>query len=80
MIWFQKMEYALSYWLQKTTEHSLGCVLCSPGCFSLYRASCLMDDNVMRMFAKKSEEPEEFVNHDLGKYYLLHHHYHLLYL
>jgi chitin synthase len=67
MVWFQKMEYALSYWLQKTTEHSLGCVLCAPGCFSLYRASCLMDDNVMRMFAAKPEEPEDHVIHDLGK-------------
>jgi len=67
MIWFQKMEYALSYWLQKTTEHSLGCVICAPGCFSLYRASCLMDDNVMRMFAAKSEEPQDHVIHDFGE-------------
>ena len=67
MIWFQKMEYALSYWLQKTTEHSLGCVLCAPGCFSMYRASALMDDNVMRMFAQKPEEPDDHILHDLGE-------------
>ena len=67
MIWFQKMEYAISYWLQKTTEHSLGCVLCAPGCFSMYRASALMDDNVMRMFAQKPEDPDDHVLHDLGE-------------
>ncbi len=67
MIWFQKMEYALAYWLQKTTEHSLGCVLCAPGCFSLYRASALMDDNVMRLFAERPKDPDEFILHDLGE-------------
>lgn len=67
LIWFQKMEYAISYWLQKTTEHSLGCVLCAPGCFCLYRASALMDDNVMAMFAKKPEDPEEILLQDLGE-------------
>lgn len=67
LIWFQKMEYAISYWLQKTTEHSLGCVLCAPGCFCLYRASALMDDNVMAMFAKRPEDPEEILLQDLGE-------------
>lgn len=67
MIWFQKMEYALSYWLQKTTEHSLGCVLCAPGCFSMFRASALMDDNVMRLFAQKPEDPDDHILHDLGE-------------
>lgn len=67
MIWFQKMEYALSYWLQKTTEHSLGCVLCAPGCFCMFRASALMDDNVMAMFAKKPEEPDDILLQDLGE-------------
>lgn len=67
LIWFQKMEYALSYWLQKTTEHSLGCVLCAPGCFSMYRASSLMDDNVMRMFAQKPESADDHFLQDLGE-------------
>jgi chitin synthase len=69
MIWFQKMEYALAYWLQKTTEHSLGCVLCAPGCFTLYRASSLMDDNVMRLFAEKAKEPDEYILQDLGEFF-----------
>ena len=38
MQWYQMFEYAIGHWLQKATEHVLGCVLCSPGCFSLFRA------------------------------------------
>ena len=67
LIWFQQMEYAVTYWLQKTTEHTLGCVLCAPGCFSLYRASALMDDNVMRMFAERATETNDRVLHELGE-------------
>ncbi|KAJ8307221.1 hypothetical protein KUTeg_015305 [Tegillarca granosa] len=37
VVWYQKFEYAVAHWLQKATEHVLGCVLCSPGCFSLFR-------------------------------------------
>ena len=37
MMWYQRFEYAIGHWLQKSTEHVLGCVLCSPGCFSLFR-------------------------------------------
>ena len=40
----------MGHWLQKATEHVLGCVLCSPGCFSLFRGSALIDDNVMRKY------------------------------
>ncbi|CAF4995987.1 unnamed protein product, partial [Rotaria magnacalcarata] len=61
------MEYAMCYWLQKTTEHSLGCVLCAPGCFALYRASALMDDNVMKVFAARCESPEDYLLRDLGE-------------
>ena len=25
---YQKFEYAIGHWLQKATEHMLGCVLC----------------------------------------------------
>lgn len=45
MYWYQKFEYAIGHWLQKATEHMIGCVLCSPGCFSLFRAKgkvCLL--------------------------------------
>ena len=48
MQWYQMFEYAIGHWLQKATEHVMGCVLCSPGCFSLFRAEAIMDENVMR--------------------------------
>ena len=47
---YQVFEYAVGHWLQKATEHVLGCVLCSPGCFSLFRAKAIMDDNVMAKY------------------------------
>uniref|UniRef100_A0A1I7XD52 chitin synthase n=1 Tax=Heterorhabditis bacteriophora TaxID=37862 RepID=A0A1I7XD52_HETBA len=50
MVWYQKFEYAVGHWLQKATEHMIGCVMCSPGCFSLFRSYALMDDNVTRKF------------------------------
>ena len=67
MIWYQKFEYAVSHWLQKATEHMIGCVLCSPGCFSLFRASALMDDNVMRKYATTSSNARHYVQFDQGK-------------
>ena len=48
MKWLQQYEYAFGHWMQKSTEHVLGCVLCSPGCFSLFRGAAVMSDNVMR--------------------------------
>ncbi|CAB3404677.1 unnamed protein product [Caenorhabditis bovis] len=67
MVWYQKFEYAVGHWLQKATEHMIGCVMCSPGCFSLFRAYALMDDNVTRRYAMKSEEPKHFVQYDQGE-------------
>ncbi|XP_035824770.1 chitin synthase chs-2 [Aplysia californica] len=67
MVWYQKFEYAVSHWLQKATEHMIGCVLCSPGCFSLFRASALMDDNVMRRYATTSTEARHYVQYDQGE-------------
>ncbi len=43
------------------------CVMCSPGCFSLFRAKALMDDNVMRRYTTKSEEPRHYVQYDQGE-------------
>ncbi|XP_021365799.1 uncharacterized protein LOC110458439 [Mizuhopecten yessoensis] len=67
MIWYQKFEYAISHWLQKATEHMIGCVLCSPGCFSLFRASSLMDDNVMRKYTTISTNARHYVQYDQGE-------------
>ncbi|KAJ6216762.1 hypothetical protein RDWZM_007919 [Blomia tropicalis] len=67
MYWYQKFEYAIGHWLQKATEHMIGCVLCSPGCFSLFRAKALMDDNVMRKYTSKSDEALHYVQYDQGE-------------
>lgn len=67
MVWYQKFEYAIGHWLHKSTEHMFGCVLCSPGCFSLFRAQALMEDNVMRKYTTKSEEASHYVQYDQGE-------------
>ncbi|XP_050419442.1 chitin synthase chs-2-like, partial [Patella vulgata] len=67
MVWYQKFEYAVSHWLAKATEHMLGCVLCSPGCFSLFRGSALMDDNVMRKYTTPPTEARHYVQYDQGE-------------
>jgi len=67
MVWYQKFEYAIGHWLHKATEHMFGCVLCSPGCFSLFRAKALMDDNVMRKYTQKSDEALHYVQYDQGE-------------
>lgn len=59
-------EYAIGHWLQKATEHMIGCVLCSPGCFSLFRAKALMDDNVMKKYTLTSHEARHYVQYDQG--------------
>ena len=67
MQWYQMFEYAIGHWLQKSTEHVMGCVLCSPGCFSLFRGEALMDDNVMNTYTTVSTEPRHFVQYDQGE-------------
>lgn len=67
MVWYQKFEYAIGHWLQKATEHMIGCVLCSPGCFSLFRAKALMDDNVMRKYTTRSDRAMDYVQFDQGE-------------
>jgi chitin synthase len=67
MVWYQKFEYAIGHWLQKATEHMIGCVLCSPGCFSLFRGKGLMDDNVMKKYTCRSDEARHYVQYDQGE-------------
>ncbi|CAB1351109.1 unnamed protein product, partial [Coregonus sp. 'balchen'] len=67
MVWYQKFEYAVGHWLQKTAEHVFGCVLCSPGCFSLFRGAALMDDNVMKRYTTKSTEASHYIQYDQGE-------------
>lgn len=67
MVWYQMFEYAIGHWLQKATEHMIGCVLCSPGCFSLFRGRALMDDSVMAKYTTVSEEARHYVQYDQGE-------------
>lgn len=67
MVWYQKFEYAIGHWLQKAAEHILGCVMCSPGCFSLFRGSSLIDDHVLRTYQLKSSEARHYVQYDQGE-------------
>ncbi|XP_045888846.1 chitin synthase 1 [Micropterus dolomieu] len=67
MVWYQKFEYAVGHWLQKTAEHVFGSVLCSPGCFSLFRGSALMDDNVLKRYTTTASRASEYVQYDQGE-------------
>ncbi|CAH0725884.1 unnamed protein product, partial [Brenthis ino] len=67
MAWYQVFEYAIGHWLQKATEHVIGCVLCSPGCFSLFRGKALMDDNVMKKYTMTASEARHYVQYDQGE-------------
>lgn len=68
MVWYQKFEYAVGHWLQKTAEHVFGSVLCSPGCFSLFRGSAIMDDNVLKKYTTTSKRASEYVQYDQGPF------------
>ncbi|BFZ06371.1 hypothetical protein BsWGS_09409 [Bradybaena similaris] len=67
MVWYQKFEYAIGHWLQKAAEHVFGCVLCSPGCFSMFRASALLDTNVMKRYTTEPTEPSHHLQYDQGE-------------
>ncbi|GFO36896.1 chitin synthase [Plakobranchus ocellatus] len=67
MVWYQQFEYAVSHWLQKAAEHVFGCVLCCPGCFSLFRASALMDDNVLKIYTMKPNEARHYIQFEQGE-------------
>ena len=67
MVWYQQFEYAVSHWLQKATEHVIGCVLCSPGCFSLFRGSAILHPDVLDTYTTVATEAKHFVQYDQGK-------------
>ena len=63
---YQKFEYALGHWLQKSCEHVIGCVLCSPGCFSLMRCNALYEDangEIDSAVAKYKSRPNEAIEY-----------------
>ena len=70
---YQKFEYQLGHWLQKSTESILGNVLCSPGCFSLIRLKALVhpssyDHKFVHDFESNDVEDNE---RDVAKNYKL---------
>ncbi|XP_071150061.1 chitin synthase chs-2-like isoform X2 [Mytilus edulis] len=67
MVWYQQFEYAISHWLQKATEHVLGCVLCSPGCFSLFRGSAILNHDVLETYTTVANEARQCLQYDQGE-------------
>ncbi|XP_052098286.1 uncharacterized protein LOC127733063 [Mytilus californianus] len=67
MVWYQEFEYAVGHWLQKAAEHVFGCVLCCPGCFSLFRGSAVMDDNVLKMYTTPPTEARHYIQFEQGE-------------
>ena len=75
MYWYQKFEYQLGHWFQKSTEHILGSVLCCPGCFSIFRAKALVSPcdqkqvttSVKKSYATEIKSPIEFLKKDMGE-------------
>ncbi len=63
--WYQIFDYAIGHWLQKSTEHILGSVLCVPGCFSTYRCSAL--SKVLKEYSSEVEGGIDFLKKDMGE-------------
>ena len=70
---YQKFEYAIGHWLQKSTEDVLGNVLCSPGCFSLIRLNALLESHIKHMppalysYSEITTKPMHYLQHDQGE-------------
>ena len=63
---YQKFEYSVSYWLQKTVENIWGTILCSPGCFTLYRADAIFE--VMAEYSTQSYDAFTQILYGQGEY------------
>ncbi|XP_071050760.1 chitin synthase chs-2-like [Onthophagus taurus] len=63
--WYQKFEYAISYWLYKASENITGCVLCCPGCFTIYRGSAIM--SILKKLKIRSSKAVHFMKFDHGE-------------
>ena len=70
---YQKFEYAIGHWLQKSTEDVLGNVLCSPGCFSLIRMNALLESHIKHLapavhaYSEVTTRPMHYLQHDQGE-------------
>ena len=65
LYWYQVFDYAVGHWFQKPAEHLLGCVLCSPGCFSVFRCSALKQ--VLETYSSETTSGMEFLMRDMGE-------------
>ncbi|CAH1251633.1 HAS3 [Branchiostoma lanceolatum] len=65
MVWYQKFDYAVGHWYQKTANSVLGSVLCCPGCFSVYRAEALRE--ALGTYSGGVSEAREFLMKDMGE-------------
>ena len=65
LVWYQIFEYAFGHWFQKSAEHVLGCVLCCPGCFSVFRVSAIAD--VVKTYQSSVTSASEFLTKDMGE-------------
>ena len=65
VVWYQKFDYAIGHWFQKAAEHILGCVLCCPGCFSVFRVEALGE--VLDTYSSSVESGFDFLTKDMGE-------------
>ena len=65
VVWYQIFDYAIGHWFQKAAEHILGCVLCCPGCFSVFRVSALED--VLDTYSSSVKSGFDFLTKDMGE-------------
>ncbi|XP_071050759.1 chitin synthase chs-2-like [Onthophagus taurus] len=63
--WYQKFEYAISHWMYKASENVVGCVLCCPGCFTIFRATAVM--SIIKKLTTKSTKAVHFIKFDHGE-------------
>ena len=74
VVWYQIFDYAIGHWFQKAAEHVLGCVLCCPGCFSVFRVSALdsvldtsTSKTVLDTYSSGVENGFDFLTKDMGE-------------
>ncbi len=65
LYWYQVFDYAVGHWFLKPAEHIMGCVLCCPGCFSVFRCKALMD--ALDTYASNVTGAFEFLTKDMGE-------------
>ena len=53
------------YMIVQVANHVLGSVMCSPGCFSVYRAAAIRD--VIPLYSSKVDSSFDFLTKDMGE-------------